>query len=152
MLVLMDTGILLRLANSSDPFHPTVVQAIPLLVSAGHSLCTAPQNIVEFWSAFTRPAKSRGGYGGSLQDAEIWRRHFENVFPFLPDSARMHPIWSNLVNQFSVVGRNVHDARLVAFMHAYAIDHLLTLNPSDFAAYTFLTVLTPSDVITQQLP
>ena len=45
-----------------------------------------------------------------------------------------------------VIGKNAHDARLVAAMRVHGVTHLLTFNDQDFARYTGITVLTPAAV------
>jgi predicted nucleic acid-binding protein len=46
----------------------------------------------------------------------------------------------------SVVGVEVHDAKLVASMNAYGITHLLTFNTGDFERYPGITVVDPANV------
>lgn len=45
-------------------------------------------------------------------------------------------------------GKQVHDANLVATMHAYGIDHLLTLNAADFRRFEpRIALLTPAEIM-----
>ena len=39
-----------------------------------------------------------------------------------------YPAWKALVNALGVIGKQVHDARLVAVCHVHAVTHLLTFN------------------------
>jgi predicted nucleic acid-binding protein len=48
--VLIDTGVLLRLINPSDPEHLDVRRAIRLLRRRGDKLITLTQNASEFWN------------------------------------------------------------------------------------------------------
>lgn len=51
-----------------------------------------------------------------------------------------------LMRDYSVSGRQVHDANIVAVMLANGIDTLLTLNTADFKRYEDrITLLTPGD-------
>jgi hypothetical protein len=59
----------------------------------------------------------------------------------------MYALWRQLVVRNALMGVQVHDARLVAWMQAHGISHLLTLNPSDFARYPGLTALNPHNVL-----
>jgi predicted nucleic acid-binding protein len=72
MLVLCDSGILLRLFEPADPLHPAVRASVTALHARGDQLVTAPQNVAEFWNVCTRPAAARGGFG--LDTAEAERR------------------------------------------------------------------------------
>ena len=59
----LDTGVLLRLFDRSDPSHVAIRQAVIRLKVRGERLVTTAQNIAEFWNVSTRPATARGGYG-----------------------------------------------------------------------------------------
>ena len=62
----------------------------------------------------------------------------------------MYPHWRRLVREAEVSGVQVHDARLVAWMQAYDINYILTLNPEDFRRYQKLyrlTIHTPSHLL-----
>jgi predicted nucleic acid-binding protein len=144
---LVDTGILLRLLERSDPQHTLVRQAVRCLRSRSERLVTAPQNAAEFWNVCTRPATARGGLGLSLAETDRRLRLIERLFQVLPDATAAYAIWRQLVAAHSVMGIQVHDARLVAFMVAHGLTHLLTLNVVDFARYPPVTAMTPADVI-----
>jgi predicted nucleic acid-binding protein len=150
MLVLLDTGILLRLLDRADPQHADIRQALRALRTRGEDLVASPQNVAEFWNVCTRPATARGGFGLSVPETDHRVRLLERLFRVLPDSPAAYPLWRQLVVQHGVQGVQVHDARLVAWMQAYGITHLLTLNASDFTRYPSITAWTPQDV--QALP
>jgi predicted nucleic acid-binding protein len=147
MLVLADTGILLRLQEPTDPQHAAVRQAVRLVRQRGHRCVTAPQNAAEFWNVCTRPAAARGGFGLSVAEAERRLRVVERLFPVLPDSPAVYPAWRRIVVSQGVMGVQVHDARLVAIMEVHGVTHLLTLNAADFVRYPGVTALTPAAVI-----
>jgi hypothetical protein len=46
-----------------------------------------------------------------------------------------------------VVGKNAHDARLVAAMNVHGLTQLLTFNNQDFQRYPGISVVTPDDVL-----
>ena len=58
---------------------------------------------------------------------------FEAAFPLLGETPDIYPIWKALVGALGVVGKQVHDARLVAVCHVHVVTHLLTFNVSHFA-------------------
>ena len=70
MLILVDSGILLRLLERTDPQHGVIRDAVRALRGRGETLVTAPQNASEFWNVCTRPATARGGFGLSITDAD----------------------------------------------------------------------------------
>ena len=51
----------------------------------------------------------------------------------LPETPDIYPAWKALVGALGVVGKRVHDARLVAVCHVHAVTHLLTFNVGHFA-------------------
>jgi predicted nucleic acid-binding protein len=147
MLIATDTGVLLRLLDRADIHHTAVRQALRLLRARGDESVTAPQNVAEFWNVCTRPATARGGFGLTVQETERRVRLLERLFRVLPDSPSAYPLWRQLVVQHGVQGVQVHDARLVAWMLAHGISHLLTLNAADFVRYQGITAWAPQDLL-----
>ncbi len=107
---------------------------------------TAPQNAAEFWNVCTRPA-ARGGFGLTLGQTDRRLRVIERVIPVLPDSPAAYTAWRALVLAHGVLGVQAHDARLVAFMTAHGISHLLTLNQADFARFSAITAMSPAALV-----
>ena len=91
----LDSNTLLRLAKRDDPEHALVTTAIERLIEEGAEICYTPQNVVEFWSVFTRP-KEKNGFGLSVAEADREARLIETRFAFLPDNEqdpqRMAPV------------------------------------------------------------
>jgi predicted nucleic acid-binding protein len=81
MRYLADSNVLPRLLRRNDPHHNTIRQAIRVLLARGNKLRHAPQNMVEFWNASTRPATARGGFGLTVAETGRRFRLIERVFP-----------------------------------------------------------------------
>ena len=145
---LLDTNIIVRLPQRTDPAHTLVRTALRRLWQRGEALSYTSQNLVEFWNVNTRPPGARGGYGLSLSETDRRARLIERFYTLLPDSPAVHQEWRRLVVAHSVSGVQVHDARLVAFMLVHSVTHVLTLNPGDFARYASegITAVHPSTV------
>jgi predicted nucleic acid-binding protein len=143
MLVLCDSGILLRLFEPADPLHPAVRASVTALHARGDQLVTAPQNVAEFWNVCTRPAAARGGFGLDTAEAERRLQAVERTFSILAEPPAAYPIWRALIVTHAVQGKQVHDARIAALMAAHGITHILTLNGADFTRYPAITVLDP---------
>ena len=143
MAYLVDTNVLGRLANRSDPQHGVAVHAVVELHRRSEVLHVSPQVLIEFRSIATRPA-AQNGLGLSAADTENLASGFEGAFPLLVDRADIYPAWKALVRALGVIGKQVHDARLVALCHVSAVTHLLTFNVSDFAR---LALFSPGLVI-----
>ena len=147
MLVLLDTGILLRLLDRGDPLHGTVRGAVRSLRARGDTLVIAAQNAAELWNVCTRPATARGGLGLSVFETDRRLRILERLFPVVPDSAAAYHVWRGLLVTHGVQGVQVHDARLVAVMLLHGISHVLTLNGSDFSRYPGIVPVDPASLV-----
>jgi predicted nucleic acid-binding protein len=143
--ILLDTNILLRYANSADSAHPTARAAVGTLNGAGETLCIVPQNVYEFWVAATRPLVSNG-LGLSIPQCRNEVTGLKTAFTFLPDLPALFAEWEGLVSAYLCHGKVAHDAHLVAAMRTYGITRLLTFNGTDFARYPGLAVLDPATV------
>ena len=75
---------------------------------------------------------------------------FEAQFPLLPETPDFFPAWKAIVQSLGIIGKQVHDARLVAACHVHAVTHLLTFNTPHFARMAGfgpgLIVIHPSNV------
>src|SRR4051794_18402979 len=116
MAYLLDTSMLARLANTADPFYPVATQAILELHRRREILHITAQNLVEFRNLATRP-KTVNGLGLPLADAEAKASTFEGTFPLIMETPDIFPAWKSLVSSLGVIGKRVHDARLVAICH-----------------------------------
>lgn len=146
MLILADSGILLRLMERADPQYGTIRTAVRVLTARGDELVIATQNVAEFWSVCTRPATARGGLGLSVAETDRRLRVLERCVRLIADLPAAYPLWRQLVVVHSVQGKQVHDARLAALMQAHAITHILTLNGTDFTQYPGITPIDPSSL------
>jgi predicted nucleic acid-binding protein len=131
MAYLVDTSVLSRLANSADPFHTVAATAVLELHRRGESLHVTAQNMIEFRNMATRP-KVANGLGLPVVDAEAKAAAFEATFPLLVERPDIYPAWKALVGTLGVIGKQVHDSRLVAVCHVHAVTHLLTFNVGHF--------------------
>ena len=131
MAFLLDTSILVRLANSDDVQNPVAVRAVVELHRRGEVLYITPQVLIEFRNVATRP-KSINGAGLSIMDAESHGATFEKNFGLLAETPDIFPGWKALVGAIGIIGKQVHDARIIAVCHVHAVTHLLTFNVAHF--------------------
>lgn len=143
MAYLLDTTILGRLANVADTQHAAAARAVVELHRRGETLHITPQVMVEFRNVATRPM-GVNGLGLSTVDTEALAVTYETRFPLLAETPDIYPAWKALVNGLGVIGKQVHDARLIAVCHVHGVTHVLTFNVSHF---TRLTGLGPSVVV-----
>jgi predicted nucleic acid-binding protein len=131
MAYLLDTNLLVRLGNTLDAQHTVAAGAVFELHRRGELLHITPQVLIEFRNVATRPT-ALNGLGLSLVAAEAKAAVFQATFPLLAETPDIYPAWKVLVESLGVVGKQVHDARLVAVCHANGVSHLMTFNGSHF--------------------
>jgi hypothetical protein len=93
----------------------------------------------------TRPL-TRNGLGLTVVEAEREVRAIEAGMTLLPDSGAVYWEWRRIIVQYGVLGVQVHDARLAASMYVHGVDHILTLNVTDFSRFSGLTAVHPGNV------
>jgi predicted nucleic acid-binding protein len=138
-----DTNILLRSAEPDHPTHSIAVNAVKVLLANDDRVCLIPQNLIEFWNVATRPIDKNGfGWTPAKTDVEISR--LESLLTVLPDSQSIYREWRKVVLDNSVLGKQVHDARIVAAMNVHQITKLLTFNAKDFKRFQNITLIDPN--------
>ena len=145
MSYLVDTNILLRLVQQNHSMHADALRALLLLRKQSAELCLVPQNLIEFWAVATRPLVNNG-LGLTVDEAtrEMWR--LKRLFNLRADAPAIFSAWEKLVAQYQVLGKQTHDARIVAAMQVHQLTHLLTFNTDDFKRYHGITVIDPRHV------
>jgi predicted nucleic acid-binding protein len=146
MNILADTNILARTVEPGHTQSPLAINAVTSLRAQGHMLCIEPQVIYEFWVVCTRPV-AVNGLGKTAAEASNELANLKSLFVLYDDTAQVLVEWERLVTNGAVLGKNAHDARLVAAMLAHGIGGLLTFNAAHFGRYSSITVLTPQDVL-----
>jgi hypothetical protein len=148
MAFLLDASILGRLANQADHLHAITKAAIATLHRRGERLHVTAQNMIEFHNFATRPVGANG-LGLDAQAAGIGAI-FETSFSLLDETPDIYPAWKSVVGVLAVLGKQVHNARLVAVCHVHSVTHLLTFNIPHFARFAGIgpgiVVVDPSNV------
>jgi predicted nucleic acid-binding protein len=142
---LADTNLLLRLSDTPSPQNPIAARALARLLREDHEIFITAQNMIELWAVATRPVEANG-LGWNVERARREMKALLEKFPFLPDSPSIFTNWLRLIEELSIVGKRVHDARLVAVMKANDVQHLLTFNSADFAIFPGLSVIEPQSL------
>ena len=87
----------------------------------------------------TRPVEVNG-YGWTAMEAEAKVAELLRQFPLFPETPAIFPEWLRLASHHGIIGKQVHDARLVAQLNVHSVPHLLTFNVGDFQPYGILAV------------
>ena len=149
MALLLDTSVLGRLANAADAANPIASAAMLKLHQRGEMVYITAQNLIEFRNIATRPI-AVNGLGMSITETEAKAAGFEGSFALLPETPDIFPAWKAIVAALGVMGKQVHDARLVAICHVHQVSQLLTFNVAHFtrlAAFgPTLNILDPASI------
>ena len=135
MAYLLDTNILARLANTADVQHAAAVEAIRQLSREGEVMHLTPQILIEFRSVGTR-SLANNGLGLTGAEVEQFTETFESRFVLLPDVPEIFTAWKMLVATHQIIGKQVHDARLLAVCQTHGVSHLLTFNTAHFSRFS----------------
>jgi len=138
--VLVDTNTLLRTLQPLHPQRETARSAIKALTARGHQLQLVPQNLVELWVVATRPV-AQNGLRFSIPRATSELMRLKSMFPLLPDTPAIYPVWENLVIRYQISGKPAHDARLVAAMQVHGLTSILTFDRTGFSRYAGIEVV-----------
>jgi len=149
-MILVDTNILLRMADPVSSDCQPSRRAVRLLRQRGKTLAIAPQALYEFWAVATRaagaPPRGSNGLGMSANRADLWIGYVLRTFFLLPDHEDLPARWRVLVRTFNITGIKSHDARHVAAMQTHNLTEILTLNTKDFKRFPGITLLDPQSI------
>ena len=142
---LIDTNVLLRSVMHTSERSSAAVGAIAALLGRYEEVLLAPQVLMEFWSVATRPITVNGlGWPVEMVCGEI--NKLLDQFPLLPETSAVFDEWLRLVTVNRVVGKQVHDTRLIAIVNMHHVDRLLTFNTGDFKVYGQIAV-SPNEIV-----
>ena len=99
MAYLLDTNILLRIAQPSHPHHLEARKCIQALLRKKESVHIVPQVVFEFWVVATRPIVSNG-LGLPLNDVKRKISKAESFFSLTLDTQAIYREWLRLVETF----------------------------------------------------
>ena len=102
---------------------------------------------MELWVVATRPG-SQNGLGLSTGEAASELMRLKSLFPLLPDTPAIYPVWESLVVRYQVSGKSAHDARLVAAMQVHGLTGILTFDRAGFSRYSGIEIVHPTEVVT----
>ncbi len=95
-MILVDTNVLLRMAQPSHTMHAQAVSAVSSLRMRNEVLCVVPQILYEYWAAATRPVQSNG-LGMTAVEADADLAKIIQRFRFVRDERAIFDPWRRLV-------------------------------------------------------
>lgn len=151
MRILVDTNVVLRMADEGHPMHGEAFAAVDWLNANGHECVIVPQVLYEYWVVATRPSENNG-LGMTTATTDLAISKWTTAFRLLLDERGVFTHWRDLVVGNDVKGKTAHDARLVAAMQRHGVTNLLSFNKPDFTRFTSIRVFTPAEVLAGQIP
>jgi predicted nucleic acid-binding protein len=139
----LDTNILIYYLSPLSPFYPATKQTLRRLIASGSMFFIAPQTLYEFWVMATRP-EVNGGLGFPPEKARREIHLLLRRFQLLDDSVAD---WSDIINLAvaeGIIGRRIHDARIIAVMRAHGLTDVLSFD-SDLDFFSGIHRIVPSE-------
>src|SRR5262245_51999901 len=109
MSILVDTNVLLRLAQPNHGQYRAALNAVARAYLSGEQPCITLQNVAEFWAVATRPIGAANGLGLTAEAAGAEIGKIERLFELAADDPAIYPIWKGLVVTHKVLGAQVFD-------------------------------------------
>jgi predicted nucleic acid-binding protein len=145
--VFLDTNILLSASDRARTSHLPCSTIVRKAIEAGVTLCVSGQVLREYLVVATRPA-SQNGFGLPVSDALHNLSRFRARVSVLDESTDVARELARLVQAYSITGKRIHDANLVATMSVHGVDELVTENGDDFGVFQSITIVSPEDAAT----
>src|SRR5262249_46941624 len=116
------------------PEHRDALRVLNDWAAAKAGLCTSGQVLREYLTVATRPA-AINGLGLKLPDALGNVRAIRERTTLLAEDSRVTDRLLGLLADVECLGKQVHDANLVATMLVHGIGTIVTMNLRDFARF-----------------
>jgi predicted nucleic acid-binding protein len=105
----------------------------------GLELVISTQILREYLAASTRPSPTNLPLNDILTNINV----FQTQFQVVNDNLAVLAILTHLCQVFTVAGKQIHDANIVATMQVYQVNYLLTHNSADFKRFDSLITIIP---------
>jgi predicted nucleic acid-binding protein len=131
--VFVDTNILVYANLAQSPFHSQAVHRLRELEGHGCALTASRQVLREYLAVMSRPDVFTEAIPLSSLIMDV--KNFAAGLVILDDTELVTCKLLELIERFSVTGKQVHDANIVATMLVHDLPTLLTHNTKDFTRY-----------------
>lgn len=146
--VFVDTNILLTAVTPARPLHSVAVAVLNDWPESGRELFASGQVLREWLVVATRPIEVNG-LGLSLEDALHDISAFRSRLILLEETERVGIRLLDLVARYSSVGKQIHDANIVATALTHDVPRILTCNAADLRRFApEIEILDLAEVVT----
>jgi predicted nucleic acid-binding protein len=139
--IFIDTNILIYASVKQSLFHHKALQKLQNYQQNDFELWINRQVIREYLVVLSRPQT----FSHPISNVQLLKdiQYFNNHFNIADDNQRITKELTNLITNYSVMGKQIHDANIVATMVANGILDLFTHNVKDFARYSNIIKILP---------
>lgn len=137
--IFVDTNVLLRATIHSFPNFDQVKAIVSACIEQNDALYISRQVVREYFNQVTRPQT----FMQPMQPAEIPLQYhkLKAVFTIVDETERVGDRLIDLLQTHPIVGKQIHDANIVATMLVYDVKFLLTINYQDFKRFSDLITI-----------
>jgi predicted nucleic acid-binding protein len=131
---LVDTNVLLSATAPLRPLHRAALAVLNDWPNQGTILAASSQVLREYLAVTTRPVEANG-LGLGIDDALANVAAFRGRMRLLLES---EPVWNRLqalIATYGCLGKQIHDANVVATALASGVARLVTANVADFTRF-----------------
>lgn len=133
--VFVDTNVLLSASDPQRALHHAALEVLNDWPNQGQALATSAQVLREYLVVATRPVEVNG-LGLSIDDALANVAAFRSRMRFLEETEQVWERLRTLVSSYRCLGKQIHDASLVATSLSAEVTRLVTANPGDFSRFS----------------
>ena len=141
----VDTNVLLTATDTSRPRHPDAMWLFDDAGARGVHLAVSGQVLREYLVVATRPPNANG-LGLNSVDAIANVNEFVRLTHSCDETEEVGRRLRQLALTYSLRGKVLHDANIVATMTANGISVLVTQNVDDFARFDEIDAVTLEDI------
>jgi predicted nucleic acid-binding protein len=139
--IFIDTNILVYANLAQSPFHDHAVAYLREFEKTGLDLYISRQVLREYLAVMTRPGILTQEIPVSSLIQDVFS--FEDGLIVLDDGPAVTAKLLETIERYSVAGKQIHDANIVATMLVYDTLTLLTHNTADFKRYQDIITVLP---------
>ena len=138
--IFVDTNILLTASSPERSLHRAALSVLQDWPRQGRRLYCNGQVLREYLVVSTRPL-AKNGLGLSIDDALHNLQAFSTRLKLLEESLAVSLRLRQLIGHIPCLGKQIHDANLVATAQVFKLDGLVTENIEDFRRFENLMVI-----------
>ena len=140
--VFIDTNILLAATDLGRPHHGACKTLLERFMGGQEAAFISGQILREYAVVATRPEEQNGLQLSPNAVADNLNT-FSSFLFFADESQAVASRFLELIEQFQLKGKRIHDANIAATMMTHGISRIHTYNAADYAPFSNIECITP---------